>query len=46
MTWEEISPDLSRDEDDKQGYGGAPITNEGAGGEIYGTIHYMVESEH
>ena len=46
MTWEEIRPDLSRDEDDKQGYGGAPITNEGAGGEIYGTIHYMVVSEH
>ncbi|MCH2464093.1 MAG: glycosyl hydrolase, partial [Gemmatimonadetes bacterium] len=46
MTWEEISPDLTRDEDDKQGYGGAPITNEGAGGEIYGTIYYMIESEH
>ena len=46
MTWEEVSPDLTRDEDDKQGYGGAPITNEGAGGEIYGTIYYMIESEH
>ena len=46
MTWQEISPDLTRDEDDKQGYGGGPITGEGAGGEIYGTIYYMIESEH
>ena len=46
MSWEEISPDLTRDEDEKQDYGGGPITNEGAGEEIYGTIYYMVESEH
>ena len=46
MSWEEISPDLTRDEDDKQGYGGGPITNEGAGGEIYGTIAYLDESPH
>jgi photosystem II stability/assembly factor-like uncharacterized protein len=46
MTWEEISPDLTRDEDDKQGYGGGPITNEGAGGEIYGTIYDLAESPH
>ncbi len=46
MTWQEISPDLTRDDDAKQGYGGGPITNEGAGGEIYGTIYYMVESPH
>ncbi|MCH7991489.1 MAG: glycosyl hydrolase [Gemmatimonadetes bacterium] len=46
MTWEEISPDLTRDEDGKQGYGGGPITNEGAGGEIYGTIYYLAESPH
>lgn len=44
MTWEEISPDLTRDADSTQGYGGAPITNEGAGGEIYGTISYVAES--
>ncbi len=41
MSWDEISPDLTRDEDAKQGYGGGPITNEGAGGEIYGTIYYV-----
>ncbi|MDG2241223.1 MAG: hypothetical protein P8L30_13555 [Longimicrobiales bacterium] len=46
MTWQEISPDLTRDDDEHQGYGGGPITNEGAGGEIYGTIYYVVESEH
>ena len=46
MTWEEISPDLTRDDDSKQGYGGGPITNEGAGGEIYGTIYGFDESPH
>lgn len=46
MTWQEISPDLTRDEDEKQGYGGGPITNEGAGGEIYGTIYAFTESPH
>jgi photosystem II stability/assembly factor-like uncharacterized protein len=46
MTWEEISPDLTRDEDEKQGYGGGPITGEGAGGEIYGTIYAFTESPH
>ncbi len=45
-TWEEASPDLTRDEDPKQGFGGGPITNEGAGGEIYGTIAYLKESPH
>jgi len=46
LTWTEISPDLTRDEDEKQGPGGGPITNEGAGGEIYGTIMYVAESPH
>ncbi|MEQ9569707.1 MAG: hypothetical protein RLN75_05910, partial [Longimicrobiales bacterium] len=46
MSWELVSPDLTRDEDDKQGYGGGPITNEGAGGEIYGTISYVAISPH
>ena len=45
-TWTEVSPDLTRDEDDKQGPGGGPITNEGAGGEIYNTIMYVAESPH
>ena len=45
-TWTAISPDLTRNEKDKQGPGGAPITNEGAGGEVYNTIFYIVESPH
>jgi photosystem II stability/assembly factor-like uncharacterized protein len=45
-TWVEISPDLTRDELEKQGPGGGPITNEGAGGEIYNTIVYVAESPH
>ncbi len=46
QTWEEMSPDLSRNQDDKQGDGGGPYTNEVAGAENYGTIAYMVESPH
>ncbi len=45
-SWVEVSPDLTRDDDAKQGQGGSPITNEGAGGEIYGTIMYVTESPH
>ncbi|HSG46237.1 MAG TPA: hypothetical protein VLA43_00355, partial [Longimicrobiales bacterium] len=36
--------DLTRAQPDKLGYGGGPITNEGAGGEIYGTLAYVAES--
>ena len=43
-TWTEISPDLTRNDQSKQGPGGAPITNEGAGGEVYGTIFTVAES--
>ncbi|MYJ17052.1 MAG: hypothetical protein F4106_03230 [Gemmatimonadetes bacterium] len=46
QSWEAISPDLTRDEEDKQGAGGTPITNEGAGGENYNTIMALVESPH
>jgi photosystem II stability/assembly factor-like uncharacterized protein len=43
-TWTAISPDLTRNEKSKQGPGGAPITNEGAGGEVYNTIFTVAES--
>jgi photosystem II stability/assembly factor-like uncharacterized protein len=43
-SWEEVSSDLTRAQEDKLGYGGGPITNEGAGGEIYGTLAYVAES--
>ena len=44
ITWEEISPDLTRDIDEKQGNGGGPYTNEAVGAENYGTLSYIIES--
>jgi len=46
VTWEEISPDLTRNLDEKQGNGGGPYTNEAVGAENYGTIAYLIESPH
>ena len=45
-SWEAISPDLTRNDSSKHGPGGAPYTNEAAGGENYNTIMYLVESPH
>lgn len=45
-TWEEVSPDLTRNQDDKQGKGGGPYTNEAVGAENYGTLSYVIESPH
>ncbi len=42
--WTPISPDLTRNDKATQGRGGGPITNEGAGGEIYNTIVTISES--
>ena len=44
QTWTPISPDLTRNEKGRQGPGGTPITNEGAGGEVYNTIYYIAPS--
>lgn len=44
--WTPISPDLTRNDKARQGWGGGPITNEGAGGEVYGTIVVIEESPH
>ena len=44
MSWDVISPDLTRNDSTKQDTSGGPITNEGAGGENYNTIYYVVES--
>lgn len=46
ISWEEVSPDLTRNDTTKQQLGGGPITNEGAGGENYNTIYYLIESPH
>ena len=45
MSWVPISPDLTRNEPEKQGPGGIPYTNEGAGGEVYNTISYLAISD-
>lgn len=46
VTWDKISPDLTRDIDEKQGNGGGPYTNEAVGAENYGTLAYIMESPH
>lgn len=46
LSWEKISGDLTRNDSTKQDYSGGPITNEGAGGENYNTIYYVIESPH
>lgn len=45
-TWTEVSPDLTRNEKEKQGKGGEPFTNEAVGAENYGTLAYVMESPH
>ncbi len=45
QSWEEISPDLTRNDTTYQGPGGIPFTNEAAGGENYNTISYLEASE-
>lgn len=46
FSWKAISPDLTRNDKSKQGPGGVPFTNEGAGGENYNTISYLACSPH
>ena len=46
MNWTIVSPDLTKNEVDKHGPGGAPYTNEAAGGENYNTITALAESQH
>ena len=46
ISWKAISPDLTKNEKDKQGPGGGPYTNEAAGGENYNTGTALVESQH
>ena len=45
-TWKEVSPDLTRNEKEKQGKPGVPYTNEAVGAENYGTLAYIIESPH
>ena len=46
VTFEEISPDLTKNEKDKQGINGGPITAENVGAEFYGTILTITASPH
>jgi hypothetical protein len=46
LTWKEVSPDLTRNQKEKQGKGGGPYTNEAVGAENYGTLAYVAESPH
>ncbi|MDT8319400.1 MAG: hypothetical protein RQ826_02615 [Xanthomonadales bacterium] len=46
LSWEEISPDLTRNDPEKLGTTGGPIMIEGAGGEHYATLMYIAESPH
>jgi hypothetical protein len=43
-SWTEASPDLTRNEKEKQGRPGVPFTNEAVGAENYGTLSYILES--
>jgi photosystem II stability/assembly factor-like uncharacterized protein len=44
QTWEEASPDLTRNDPSKQGYSGGPITYDDTGIEVYDTIFCVAES--
>lgn len=46
VTFKEISPDLTKNEKDKQGLNGGPITAENVGAEFYGTILTITVSPH
>lgn len=46
ISWDLISPDLTRNDTTQQGPGGQPYTNEAAGGENYNTLMYLIESPH
>ena len=46
IKWEDISPDLTRNDTSKLGLMGGPITNEAAGGETYHTLMSLTESPH
>jgi photosystem II stability/assembly factor-like uncharacterized protein len=43
-TWTQVSPDLTKNEKEKQGKPGVPYTNEAVGAENYGTLAYVIES--
>ncbi len=45
-TWETISPDLTTDDDEKQGMPGGPVQHDHTGVEVYNTVFALAESPH
>jgi photosystem II stability/assembly factor-like uncharacterized protein len=45
-SWTPISPDLTRNDPEKQGRNGGPLTPENVGAEFYNTIFYIAPSPH
>ena len=46
QSWETVSPDLSRNDSNKLGLSGGPLTIDSAGAEQYATLSVFVESHH
>ncbi|HLN80648.1 MAG TPA: glycosyl hydrolase, partial [Thermoanaerobaculia bacterium] len=46
QSWEEASPDLTRNDKSKQDYSGGPITRDNTGIEVYDVIFTIAESPH
>ena len=44
QSWEVVSPDLTRNDEEKQDYSGGPLTWDNTGVEVYGTVFAMEES--
>jgi photosystem II stability/assembly factor-like uncharacterized protein len=44
QTWEKVSPDLTRNDKQKQQWSGGPITGDNTGAEVYCTIFALAES--
>ena len=44
QSWEVISPDLTRNDEEKQDYSGGPLTWDNTGVEVYGTVFSLEES--
>ena len=45
-SWEQISPDLTRNDKSRMGKSGGPITKDDTGVEYYGTVFALAESPH
>jgi photosystem II stability/assembly factor-like uncharacterized protein len=45
-SWEEVSPDLTRDDAARQDFSGGALTRDNTGVEVYGTIFALEESPH